>query len=71
MSDSEVEPVLRCDSCQTIVRLETLHKLGNCNKCGNKRMRNVLVLDPDEREQVEKWGFDEFLALFEENHDFE
>jgi len=62
---SELEPVLRCDSCQALVKLDDLHKLGTCNHCGNKRVRDVLVLNDEEKKQVEEWGFDDFLSLFE------
>jgi len=61
---TSIDPVLRCDSCQGLARLETLHALGCCPGCGNKRMRNVLVLNEDERAQVKAWGIDDFLTLF-------
>lgn len=61
-----LDPVLRCDSCQTIVKLETLHKLGTCHKCGNKRVREVTVLSEDEKAKVKQWGFHDFLKEFEE-----
>ena len=59
------DPVLRCDSCQTLVRRVTLHKLGSCPKCGNKRVRNVTIFNEDEKIQMIKWGFDEFVDEFE------
>lgn len=64
-AEPTVDPVLRCDSCNKLVKLETLHNLGCCDSCGNKRVRNVTVLSPVEREQVEEWRFDDFLAQFE------
>lgn len=58
------EPVLRCDSCANLVKLETLHKIGCCNHCGNKRIRNVTVFNEDEKAQIEEWGFTDFLDEF-------
>ena len=63
--DGEIDPVLRCDSCQALVRRATLHKLGCCDGCGNKRVRNVDVFNLKEKEQMEKWGFEDFLKNFE------
>jgi len=60
-----LDPVLRCDSCQTLLKRETLHKIGSCSKCGNKRMRNLTVFDEDERDQMLDWGFDEFVSEYE------
>lgn len=60
-----MDPVLRCDSCQEIVKLDTLHSLGMCPKCGNKRMRSVTVLSVKEKQKVAEWGYEEFLTEFE------
>ena len=58
------DPVVRCDSCQKISRVETLRKLGMC-ACGNRKVRNLLAFSPEERLQMEGWGVDpDFLALF-------
>ena len=62
---SDLDPVLRCDSCQQLAKLEALHELGCCPKCGNKRMRSVNILNENEKAKVSEWGFDEFLAAFE------
>ena len=59
------DPVLRCDSCQALVRRSTLHKLGSCNKCGNRRVRNLSVFNEKEEQQIKDWGFVEFLKEFE------
>lgn len=67
MSDEcGVDPILRCDSCQKLMRIETLHKLGTCSNCGNKRMRNVTIFNDDERAQMIAWGHEDFVAQFEE-----
>lgn len=65
MEERHVDLVLRCDSCQTLLQLETLHKLGSCSKCGNRRMRNVTVFNETEKAQMEEWGLHEFLKEFE------
>lgn len=55
-----LDPVLRCDSCQKLVQLVTLHKLGCCPGCGNKRIRNLTVMSERELNQVREWGFEQF-----------
>jgi len=61
------DPLLRCDSCTKIVKTETLRNLGRCPKCGNRRVRNVQTLTPEEIKQAQDWDIDpEFFALFEE-----
>ena len=61
------DPIIRCDSCQAIFLREKIHKFGCCPECGNRRVRNVLVMKPDEFRKVKEMGIDpEFLALFEE-----
>jgi len=59
------DPVLRCDSCNVLVTRKTLHKIGGCDKCGNKRVKNVTVFDEDERQQMIDWGHQEFVDEFE------
>jgi len=60
------DPVVRCDSCVKLLKLETLKRVGACPHCGNKRVRDVLTFDSDERDKMENWGFYDFLAKFEE-----
>jgi Zn finger protein HypA/HybF involved in hydrogenase expression len=59
------DPVLRCDSCQALVKRTTLHKIGSCPKCGNKRVRNLTVFNDEERTQMLDWGFDAFVDEYE------
>ncbi len=59
------DPVLRCDSCNELVKRTTLHKLGNCGKCGNKRVRNLTVFNDEEKAQMEAWGFHDFVNEYE------
>jgi rRNA maturation endonuclease Nob1 len=65
MFERTIDPVLRCDSCSELVKVETLHKLGVCPKCGNKRIRNLTVFNDEERDQMIAWGYGDFLAEFE------
>lgn len=61
------DPVVRCDSCAKIIRTVTLKSLGSCS-CGNRKVRNLLAFNSDERAQMDAWGIDpEFMALFEEH----
>ncbi len=60
------DPVLRCDSCNVLVRRTTLHTLGSCDKCGNKRFKDVTVFDEVEQAQMIAWGFQCFVDEFQE-----
>ena len=61
------DPVVRCDSCHVLLERSNLQKLGMCKKCGNRRVRNVLVMSDVEITQLKEWGIDpDFIALFEE-----
>ena len=59
------DPVLRCDSCQALVKRLTLHKIGSCDKCGNKRVRNLTVFNEVEKAEMEKWGYHDFVKQYE------
>lgn len=65
MDEGFTDPVVRCDSCQGLLRREILHKHGRCIKCGNRRIRNLTVLSESETKQMEEWGFSDFLKKFE------
>lgn len=58
------DPVVRCDSCQALLTRAVIRTHGACTKCGNRRMRNVTVLDEVEKKQLEDWGFAQFVAEF-------
>jgi len=60
------DPVVRCDSCQELITRDTVRKIGSCDKCGNKRMRNLTVFNEVEKAQMEEWGFHEFVAQYKE-----
>lgn len=60
------DPVLRCDTCAKIVKNETIHKLGACPNCGNKKMKHLRAYNSGELETMKRWKVDpEFLAQFE------
>lgn len=63
-TDGVSDPVIRCDSCQALVRRATIYAHGSCDKCGNRRMRNVTVFDESEKKQMEEWGLHDFVAEF-------
>ena len=59
------EPLVRCDSCQKIVKVDMLKQLGMC-VCGNRRVRSIKTLTPEEMESVRKMEIDpHWIALFE------
>jgi hypothetical protein len=59
------DPVVRCDSCSRLLKRSQLHALGMCD-CGNRRVRNVLSMTPDEWETIKTWELDpDWLALFQ------
>lgn len=64
--EETVDPVLRCDSCQKLLLTKELTKLGVCDKCGNRRVRNLTIFNLEEKKQMEDWGLAEFLKKFEE-----
>lgn len=35
------DPVVRCDSCQTLLLVVELKKDGQCSRCGNTKVRNL------------------------------
>jgi len=64
------DPVVRCCDCQRLVTREEVRKHGMCPGCGNRRMRNVLVLSDKEMADLDRKGVSpEFLALFEVRND--
>jgi hypothetical protein len=64
------DPIVRCTECQSIIYRDTLGKMGMCSKCGNRRVRNVLSLNPEEMQAAKDRKIDpQFLALFEESED--
>jgi Zn finger protein HypA/HybF involved in hydrogenase expression len=66
MSEEFTDPVVRCADCQALVTREEVRKFGMCPLCGNRRMRNVLVLSEKEMSTLRRKGVgEEFLAEFE------
>ena len=59
------DPIVRCDSCQTLLDREELCKDGMCKVCSNTRVRNVRTLSDEEMNALRGRGVDpEWLALF-------
>lgn len=63
---SFTDPVVRCTECQTMIFRDQIYEFGCCPKCGNRRVRNVLNMSPEERDEINNKGFGDFLELFEE-----
>ncbi len=64
------DPIVRCTECQAIVHRGVIAETGGCDKCGNRRVRNVLTLSVEEMDELKKKNVDPvFLALFEESGD--
>ena len=60
------DPVVRCDSCATIMLVKTLKELHMCPKCGNRKVRSVMNFSEDELKQMKEWNVDQdFIALFQ------
>ena len=61
------DPVLRCYRCNELLLRKEIHQLGQCPKCGSKRVSNVTIFNDKELEQMKAWNIDpEFLKVFEE-----
>jgi hypothetical protein len=61
------DPVVRCDSCQKILFMADIRKVGMCKHCGNRKVRNVRVFNDVELALMMENSVDpSFLALFEE-----
>ena len=60
------DPILRCAACNGIIYKTYIRTMGMCPKCGNKRVKNVLILSEKEMEELRKTNTDPaFLDLFE------
>ena len=65
MSSVELE-VVRCCDCQALNTSYEIKQYGMCRDCGNKRMRNVLMINQKEYDDLKKKGVsDSFFELFE------
>jgi len=60
------DPIVRCSDCQTLIFRGELQQIGCCPKCGNRRVKNVLVCSEAEMADLMSKNVDpDFLALFE------
>lgn len=57
-----MDPVLRCDSCKKLVRVDYLDTRGGC-PCGSRRMVEVRSLSQVEMAKLEQ-EFPDFAAVF-------
>jgi len=61
-----MDPIVRCCDCAKIIMREAIKKFGSCPSCGNRRVRNVLSMTPEEFEKLKEKNIDpDYLALFE------
>jgi hypothetical protein len=63
------DALMRCKDCQSLVDMDTIKKLGCCNKCGNKRFMEITILTEKEMEDISTGAIDfpfraEFMAEF-------
>lgn len=74
------DPIVRCTDCLSLVHRIYISKKGGCHHCGNRRMKNVLTMKPEEMSKIidgsinfeldkkDWWPMDPaFLGLFEED----
>ncbi len=62
--------LMRCKDCQALVDMETIKRLGSCDKCGNKRFMEITLLSEKEMEDISTGVIDfpyraEFMAEFQ------
>ena len=59
-----VDPVVRCQSCQSLILRKVIQSVGSCPKCGHRRMGNVLNITGEEIEGLKEKGIDpDWIAL--------
>ncbi len=63
------DDLMRCKDCQALVVMESIKKLGCCEKCGNKRFMEITILTEKEMEGIANGTIDfpyraEFMAEF-------
>ncbi len=61
--------ILRCKDCMHIVSYTTITTLGSCDKCGNKRFSEIVLLSQEEHDDIVSGKIDfeyrdKFLAEF-------
>lgn len=59
------DPVVRCDKCSTILKVEHIRETGCCTNCGWRRVRKIRNFNSDELNKMVEWGIDpDFCAMF-------
>ena len=61
--------LMRCKDCQGLVTFDAIQKLGACDKCGNKRFVEIVLLSEKEMADISSGVIDfgdrdKFLAEF-------
>lgn len=51
-----LEPVVRCDSCQELLIVKDMRKVGMCPHCSNTRVRNVRTMNEQDMEKAKAWA---------------
>lgn len=74
--ENEVDILLRCSDCNKLVSIGYIHVYGGCNHCGNKRLKSIMALTPEEHAALKDGTYDlnmkdykvdaEWLAEWEE-----
>ena len=60
------DPVVRCDSCNKLILVETVTKIGKCPHCGRPKFWKVRTFSPQEKAWMLDMDVDpDFLKLFE------
>ena len=65
-----MDPVVRCDSCQTLLLMAELKNVGQCYRCSNTRVRNLRgTLTQEDCQTLLIWRNEgkidpDFVALF-------
>ena len=65
-----MDPVVRCDSCQSLLLMSELKTAGQCSRCSNTRVRNLRgVLTEGDCQTLIIWRNEgkvdpDFVALF-------
>lgn len=47
------DPIVRCDSCQTLLLMADIHTHGRCTHCGKTKVTNVQLIRDDEMPRLE------------------
>jgi predicted RNA-binding Zn-ribbon protein involved in translation (DUF1610 family) len=61
------DPAIRCYTCNKVVLMENVYKIGRCPHCGNRKWSRLVSVNDEEKAWLSGKGVDpDFLALFNE-----